>query len=60
MLIYPAYFVDKGGDLKPEYKVTKESPPMFFVHANDDKGNDYNDVFVGHGDDLRTREDNRG
>jgi acetyl esterase/lipase len=35
-LIYPAYLVDKDGDLKPEYKVTKESPPMFFVHANDD------------------------
>jgi acetyl esterase/lipase len=39
MLIYPAYFADKGGELKPEYKETKDSPPMFFVHANDDKGN---------------------
>ena len=36
MLIYPAYLVDKDGALKPEYKVTKESPPMFFAHANDD------------------------
>ena len=35
-LIYPAYLVDAKGELKPEYKVTKESPPMFFVHANDD------------------------
>lgn len=35
-LIYPAYLVDKDGNLKPEYKVTKESPPMFFAHANDD------------------------
>ena len=36
MLIYPAYLVDKGGELKPEYKVTKDSPPMFFAHASDD------------------------
>ena len=35
-LIYPAYLVDKGGELKPEYKVTKDAPPMFFAHANDD------------------------
>ncbi|HXD87675.1 MAG TPA: alpha/beta hydrolase [Urbifossiella sp.] len=36
MLIYPAYLVDKEGNLKPEYKVAKDSPPMFFAHANDD------------------------
>ena len=35
-LIYPAYLVDKNGDLKPEYPVNKDSPPMFFAHANDD------------------------
>ena len=35
-LIYPAYLVDKEGQLKPEYKVAKDSPPMFFAHANDD------------------------
>jgi acetyl esterase/lipase len=35
-LIYPAYLVDKGGALKAEYPVTKDSPPMFFAHANDD------------------------
>ena len=35
-LIYPAYLVDAKGELKPEYKVTKDSPPMFFAHANDD------------------------
>jgi acetyl esterase/lipase len=35
-LIYPAYLVDKDGHLKPEYKVTKDAPPMFFAHANDD------------------------
>lgn len=35
-LIYPAYLVDKGGALKAEYPVTKDSPPMFFAHASDD------------------------
>jgi acetyl esterase/lipase len=35
-LIYPAYLVNEKGELKPEYKVTKDSPPMFFAHANDD------------------------
>lgn len=36
VLVYPAYLVDKGGELKPEYRATKDSPPMCFVHANDD------------------------
>jgi acetyl esterase/lipase len=36
LLIYPAYLADKGGGLKPEYVVRKDSPPMFFVHASDD------------------------
>jgi acetyl esterase/lipase len=35
-LIYPAYLVDAKGELKPEYQPTKDSPPMFFAHANDD------------------------
>jgi acetyl esterase/lipase len=35
-LIYPAYLVDKEGNLRPEYPVSKDSPPMFFAHANDD------------------------
>ena len=35
-LIYPAYLVDAKGELKPEYKVKKDSPPMFFAHAHDD------------------------
>lgn len=35
-LIYPAYLTDKGGDLKPEYRVTKDAPPTFLAHANDD------------------------
>ena len=36
VLVYPAYLTDKAGNLKPEFKVTKDSPPMFFAHANDD------------------------
>ncbi len=36
VLIYPAYLTDKEGKLKAEYPVTKDSPPMFFAHANDD------------------------
>jgi acetyl esterase/lipase len=36
LLIYPAYLVDEKGELKAEYKVTKESPPMFFAHSSDD------------------------
>ncbi len=36
LLIYPAYLTEKDGTLKPEYKVTKQSPPMFFAHSTDD------------------------
>lgn len=36
LLVYPAYLNDKGGGLKPEYKVTKDAPPMFFAHSSDD------------------------
>lgn len=37
ILVYPAYIVDdKSLQLKPEYVVNKESPPMFFAHAADD------------------------
>ncbi len=36
ILVYPAYLVDKDGALKPEFEVKKDSPPMFFAHANDD------------------------
>jgi acetyl esterase/lipase len=36
LLIYPAYLVDKDGALKPEYKVKKDSQPMFFAHSSDD------------------------
>ena len=36
ILVYPAYLTDKGGALKPEFVVTKDSPPMFFAHSSDD------------------------
>jgi acetyl esterase/lipase len=36
ILVYPAYLTDKDGKLKPEYPVTKDSPPMFFAHSSDD------------------------
>jgi acetyl esterase/lipase len=36
VLVYPAYLTDKGGALRPEFVVNKESPPMFFAHSTDD------------------------
>ena len=36
VLVYPAYFVDQQGELKPEFAVDKNTPPMFFVHAFND------------------------
>lgn len=36
VLVYPAYFVDKDGQLKPEFVIDKSTPPMFFVHAFND------------------------
>ena len=36
ILVYPAYLVEKGGGLKPEFHVKKDSPPMFFAHSSDD------------------------
>jgi acetyl esterase/lipase len=36
LLVYPAYLVDKGGTLKPEFEVKIDSPPMFFAHSSDD------------------------
>ncbi len=44
VLVYPAYLVDKGGGLKPEYKVNKDSPPMFFAHSSDDPVTSENSV----------------
>lgn len=37
ILIYPAYLTAKEGEgLAPDIRVTKETPPTFFAHANDD------------------------
>jgi acetyl esterase/lipase len=37
VLIYPGGVVAKGTlELKPEIRITKETPPMFFVHASND------------------------
>ena len=36
LLIYPAWLVDAQGQLKPEFRPDKSSPPMFFVHSSDD------------------------
>jgi acetyl esterase/lipase len=37
VLIYPGYVATKEGDaLSPEIRVSKETPPCFFAHANDD------------------------
>ncbi|HJZ58836.1 MAG TPA: alpha/beta hydrolase [Gemmataceae bacterium] len=36
ILVYPGGLIDKGGELKSEFKVTKETPPMLFVHATND------------------------
>lgn len=38
VLVYPAYLTLKDKDeLAPDIRVSKESPPMFFVHAGDDR-----------------------
>lgn len=43
LLIYPGGFYDKaGGGLKPYLKVSKGTPPMFFVMAQDDHVNPLN------------------
>lgn len=36
VLVYPAYLVE-GEQLAPEIRVTKETPPVFFAHAGDDR-----------------------
>jgi len=37
VLIYPAYLSDNSGNVRPEYQPTKETPPMFFALALDDR-----------------------
>jgi acetyl esterase/lipase len=36
VLIYPGGIVDEKGELKAEYQVTRQSPPVFFAHAFND------------------------
>jgi acetyl esterase/lipase len=36
VLIYPGGVVNRGGDLNPGIRVTKETPQSFFAHANND------------------------
>jgi acetyl esterase/lipase len=44
VLVYPGGVVDKGGALRPEFVVTKETPPMCFVHASNDPVSSENSV----------------
>lgn len=44
VLVYPGGLVDKGGQLKPEFQASKESPPMCFVHASNDPISSENSV----------------
>ena len=38
VLVYPAWLnVEGKNELKPEFPVTKQTPPMFLVHADNDK-----------------------
>lgn len=37
VLIYPAYLADANGQVKPEYQPNKETPPLFFAFAMDDR-----------------------
>lgn len=46
MLIYPGGTIEKDGSLKAEYSVDKNTPPMFFVHAADDRVTCLNSVVL--------------
>lgn len=38
VLVYPAYLITKDGkEMAEDIRVTKETPPMFLVHAGDDR-----------------------
>ena len=38
VLVYPAWLdADGKNELKPEFPITKQTPPMFLVHADNDK-----------------------
>ncbi len=43
VLVYPAY-LEQNGSLRPENKVTPQSPPMFFAHAGDDRVRPQNSI----------------
>jgi acetyl esterase/lipase len=49
VLVYPGYFADDAGQLKPEYQPTSQTPPMFFAHAADDRVKPENSIalFLG-------------
>ncbi len=36
ILVYPGGLIDKEGELKPEFKLMRETPPTFLVHATND------------------------
>lgn len=44
VLVYPGGVTDKGGALRPEFVVTKDTPPMCFVHASNDNVSSENSV----------------
>lgn len=45
VLIYPGGVVEKGtSTLRSEFKITKETPPMFFAHAHNDPVSSENSV----------------
>ena len=45
ILIYPAYLVGKGKtELRPDIRVTKDTPPTFFAHASNDGVSSENSV----------------
>jgi acetyl esterase/lipase len=45
VLVYPGGLVEKdSATLKPEFTVTKASPPMFFAHASDDRVSSENSI----------------
>jgi acetyl esterase/lipase len=37
VLVYPGYLADDEGRLRPSFKPTGDTPPMFFAHAQDDR-----------------------
>lgn len=45
VLIYPGY-MEKDGALRPEHRVTKDTPPMFLAHASDDRLSSDNSIVV--------------